>query len=377
MRIAYLFDQVLPCSATDTEQVIYTTTAMARAGADVTLVLPASRGGNDADLDALLEYYQSGPGIKLLRLPSVFPLPDAVRGIEKMAHALRATFSGQLRSFDVLYTRNIPAYIAALLAGYRVAYETYRPWPEQYSIFGHLFRFALNHPRSLGGVFHSEYSRQVYLKLGIPEEKLIVVHNGYDPARYTPPQSQADARAELDLPSDRPIFTYTGRVNMAKGLDIVLEMAKRHPEILVLIVGSEGEGEVEQRAREIENVKIFPWLTFDELPAFLFASDVLLLPPSLGPLKKVGNTVLPMKLFLYLAAGRAILAPISPDTTELLTHDVNAHLIPADDLDAASAAITHLVEDTTRTERLGATAREQAMGLTWDARAEKILTFLS
>ena len=57
---------------------------------------------------------------------------------------------------------------------------------------------------------------------------------------------------------------------------------------------------------------------YDQLSHFLFAADILMIPEP--KVKTVGNTVLPMKLFQYLAAGRAIYAPDAPDTAELLTH---------------------------------------------------------
>lgn len=376
MRIAYVFDQILPSTGTDTEQVLNTTAAMARAGADVTLVLPASMQGGDPPIEALIDYYQVEAPLKLRRLRSVFPMPARLRPVEKLAHALRASFDRDLRTFDTLYARNFALVAAGTTLGYPVAYETYRPWPRQYMGLSHVFKRVMQRPTCVGGIFHSDYCRQAYLEAGIAEEKLIVVHNGYDPRRFTPPLSREEARAQLGLPSDRPIFTYTGRVNMAKGLGMVLDMAGLNRDALFVIVGSEGEGEVEQRAREHENVRVFGWQTYEQLPPFLFASDVLVLPPSMGPLRKVGNTVLPMKLFLYLAAGRAILAPSAPDTAELLTHDVNAHLVPADDLAAASAAVSALLSDPVRARRLGKRAREQAAELTWDGRARRILAFL-
>ena len=83
-----------------------------------------------------------------------------------------------------------------------------------------------------------------------------------------------------------------------------------------------------------------------------------------------------MKLFLYLAAGRPILAPRSPDTAELLRDDDNAVLVPPGDAVAAAEALRRLLADPERVARLGAAAFATSEGLTWDARAEKIERFL-
>ena len=86
-----------------------------------------------------------------------------------------------------------------------------------------------------------------------------------------------------------------------------------------------------------------PWAEPAALPAWLQAADVLLIPPSQAPLQRYRNCVLPMKLFAYLAAGRPILAPASPDTAELLKDQENALLVPPERPKAAAAALDRLL----------------------------------
>lgn len=374
MRIAYVFDQVLPSSATDTEQVLNTVAALGRHGADVTLVLPRGQGAAPPDADALRDYYQVGGPFRVMRLNS-YP-PGRLRLGEKVGHAARAMADKRLRDFDIVYTRNVPSLLAGVLARHPVVYETYRPWPDQRPLVAPAFRAAMTRPNFLGGVFHSEFARACFERLGVAPERLAVVHNGYDPSRFDPPTPQDEARRDLGLALDGPLVTYTGRVTLAKGLGVVLEMARRNPEVRFLFVGSEQIGAFETQAATLPNVEVRGWARFDELPTYLFASDVLVIPPSVGPLESVGNTVLPMKLFLYLAAGRAILAPESPDTAELLTHAQNAWLVRADDPVAASEAVARLAADRALAERLGQGARETAAALTWDARAVRLLATL-
>ena len=64
-----------------------------------------------------------------------------------------------------------------------------------------------------------------------------------------------------------------------------------------------GRGPVERRAESLPNVIVRPWQPFDSVLRYLDAADVLLVPPSAAPLRG-GGTVLPLKLFSYLAAGR-------------------------------------------------------------------------
>ena len=126
----------------------------------------------------------------------------------------------------------------------------------------------------------------------------------------------------------------------------------------------------------MENCHVFGWKAFDEIAPYLYAADVVIIPPTLGPLKKVGNTVLPIKLYAYIAAGRAIYAPIAPDTAELLKHDQNAWLVTPDDEAAELEGFNTLIDNDELLERLSAATAEDAKSLTWDARAECVVKFM-
>jgi glycosyltransferase involved in cell wall biosynthesis len=83
-----------------------------------------------------------------------------------------------------------------------------------------------------------------------------------------------------------------------------------------------------------------------------------------------------MKLFLYLAAGRPIVAPDLPDMREVLRHDENALLVPAGAEQAAADSIARVLGDPVLAGRLSAAALKTSEALTWDARARRILEFL-
>jgi glycosyltransferase involved in cell wall biosynthesis len=83
-----------------------------------------------------------------------------------------------------------------------------------------------------------------------------------------------------------------------------------------------------------------------------------------------------MKLFLYLASGKPVLAPRAPDTRDLLHHGENAILVEPGDTAGAVAALRSLLSDDAGRERLGAAGAASVADLTWDARAERIERFL-
>ncbi len=372
MRLAYVYDAPMPDRGADTEQVVNTAAALARRGVELALLLPGPVTGQ-ADPGPLLDYYQVEGTFALWHLAHRY---RALRPAAKWSHAVRAPGHPASREADLVYTRNLPAVFTHLSRGRPVAYEHFRPWGDQFPVLRPWLRSLLTHPRLVACVFHSEHTRRSFLRLGVPPERVLVAHNGWDPRRLEPRLDRAEARARLDLPPDRPIAVYTGRLNRAKGLDVLLAAARECPEGCFVLVGSEGEGPVEAEARALPNTLVVPWQRFGDLGPWLYAADVLIVPPSLAPLERHGNTVLPLKLFLYLAAGRAVLAPRAPDTAELLVDGVNAALVPPGDPAATAAELRRLFADPARARRLGEAARRTAQSLTWDARAERIERFL-
>jgi glycosyltransferase involved in cell wall biosynthesis len=372
MRIVYAHDEPLPHTGADAEQVVNTVAALARHGVAIELLLPAAR-GNVPDAQQLREYFDVAGAFEVGTLPKS---SLGVRVVEKWTHAIRVARDARTVSADVAYTRNLPSVFTLLRAGRRVVYEHFRPWGDQHPLLRPALRWMMRHPRFVGAVLHSAHTRDSYLRLGAPPERLIIAHNGWDPRRMEPRLSRADARQRLGLPPAGTIAVYAGRVNRKKGLEMLLAAARRMPELTLILVGSEGHDAIEIEAVTLSNVRVVPWQPFRSLAPYLYAADVLIIPPSLAPLEH-GTTVLPLKLFLYLAAGRAILAPVAPDTSELLRAGENAALVPPDDVPAMLDMLRRLAADPALAERLGAAALETARELTWDLRAIRIRDFIA
>lgn len=373
MRLAYSTDQVLPRPVTDAEQLMAMVAAFGQSGAAVDLLMPAHPFRPAPDAARLAAFYEVEPAFRVVPLRGLVP---TFRGLEKLAHGAAAARSAEAAGADVLYTRNLPTVLGTLRLGRApVAYETYRPWPAQHPRRAPLFRWIFRHPRFLGAVLHSGLAAESYRRIGARQEQLLVAHNGYDPRRLEPALARSEARARLGLP-EAPTVVYTGHVSRAKGLGLVLELAAALPEARFVLVGSKGEGPIERRASAMPNVAVVPWQPFSATVPYLYAADVLLIPPTRGPLEDVGNTVLPMKTFLYMAAGRAILGPATPDLREVLADGETARLVPPDEPAASASALRALLADEALRRRLAGAARAAVAGQTWRRRAERVLGFL-
>jgi glycosyltransferase involved in cell wall biosynthesis len=372
MRLIYPLMWARSDRKADREQAIATAAALARAGVEITLLMP--RGPDDPALSAddLRAWFAVEGDFRLIQRPSRWAGEALARTLPWLRQVFR---DPELAGADLLYSR-IPAMLGI---GGRpplpFATEQYRPWPDDWPWIRPLVRRTAARRDCLGLILHSHFAAAAYLRAGVGDEKILVAHNGANPFLGAAP-GKDEARVRVGLPAGRPVALYAGRINAEKGLDQLLALAALRPDVSFVLVGSEGEGPIEAEAARLANVRIVPWQGPAALPAWLAAADVLLIPPSRAPLEQFRNCVLPLKLFSYLAAGRPILAPAAPDTAELLADGGNALLVPPGAPDLAAAALDRILGDATLADRLAAGAFASARDLTWDRRAEKIRIFL-
>jgi len=381
LRVAYVTDQFLNGSGftkatttADAIQIVSMASAFGEAGVDLTLVMPAYPKRPIPTAPQIAAHYGVEPSFEVLPLTGPYPAPLKFRGMEKIAHAIKAAQRSRSRLFDVVYSRNLPVVLGAL-SGTRlpVVYETHRPWPDQDRSKRMLFQALRGHPRFKGLVLHSQLAVKSYADLGYDESRLCVALNGVDGRRFAEPLSVNEARRRLGLPESARLVVYAGHIVPEKGIGLVLDAAQRMPDVSFALVGSAGEGPLEQRARSLPNVRVIPWLPPHHVGTWLMASDILVIPPTRQPTDQIAA---PTKTFQYLAAGRAIVAPALPELEELLTHDVNARLVAPGDVAGLVTTIAGLVQDEVGRARLGANARALVAGRTWEERALHIVDFL-
>jgi glycosyltransferase involved in cell wall biosynthesis len=379
MHIAYITHQRLPNNDTSSIQLVQTAAALARTGATVDLHFPA-RGAAalrppTAWRAALAEHYKADIRFE----PRVLGM-DGVPGVwEKWVHARRALHQSRADHPDVVYTRDQWPAAFALRLGLPVILEYYRPLPDLPWFRRNIIRRFLAHPLCLGLITHSEFARRGYLAAGVPSEKVRTIYNGFDPAAFRIARTPGEARAALSLP-EAPTVTYAGRIAAMKGVGLLLDAAAASPGVQWVIAGDKTSPEAEplvSRGAELGNVRFPGYLTGESLTLVLQAGDALVIPPSAAPLERYRMTVLPIKIFQYLAAGRPILCGDLPDTAELLQADVTSVRLPPDDASALAVAAIALTRDRERAARLGSAARDLAAGLTWDARGRRILEYIA
>jgi len=361
MKILFTFENPLPSAEADAEVFVTTARYLAGLASGTWLHVPMRKAEDQAACETLA-------GMPAIRARA--PIGPAI--LRHFICGLTMPFRKEFRQADLVYTRNLWMAWTSLKFGQRVVFDHYRPWPDQIPPLQRWLHRLFCHPRLLANICHSDYTRGKYLNIGVPADKLVCIHNGYEPQRLAEQLSPEAAKRKLGLDPARKTAVYTGRVNHKKGLDLVIQAARQLPEVQFVLVGSYGEGPIEALAKDVPNVTIVPFQPAEKLSDYIFAADLLLIPPSWAPLAIFGSTVLPLKLFFYLAAGRPILAGETPDVMEVLRHRDNAILCKPDDVAALVDGIRTVFGDEALAARIAAKAQEDSRALTWDARVAKI-----
>ncbi|QCE33428.1 glycosyltransferase family 4 protein [Acetobacteraceae bacterium] len=366
MKILFTFENPLPNTAADAEVFLSTAKALRKHFQDSKILLPLNKGQSLREVE---EKY----GVQVI--PYKVPLSPAAW--RHFCCGLTLGFRSSFRQADVLYTRNLWVAWVSTLFGKPTVYDHYRAWTDQIpplTVF--ILQFILR-PSFLFYACHSKYLRNKYLDMGCPQERIHLAHNGFNPERFANLPSVEEARKLLNIPSEKPIILYSGRINHKKGLSVVLEAAKKLPNHLFILVGHEKDNSVTEEAKKIPNVELRPWETDEKrLGIYLQAADILLIPPSLDPIAVAGATILPLKTFLYLGSGKVIVAGTTPDIMELLKDGENARLVTPDHPDELAACLRELTSDPEQMERIRQKAYKDGTSLTWDMRAERISKIL-
>lgn len=209
---------------------------------------------------------------------------------------------------------------------------------------------------------------------GVPADRIVVIPNGINEAHFAQAPATAQAKAALGW-EGALVLGFTGFVRDWHGVDRVLRWlasgdAPGNARLLMVGDGP-ARADLEALARDLGlqgRVRFTGVVPRHEVPAYVAAFDVAL-QPAVVPYAS------PLKLFEYLALGKAVVGPRQPNLEEVLTDGRNALLFDPEAPGALEAALGELCQDEALREHIAAgSARTIArLGLTWRANAERVV----
>ena len=206
----------------------------------------------------------------------------------------------------------------------------------------------------------------ILVQNGVDAARISVIPNGIDLARF------ADHRLASDEAAVR--LGFTGFVRTWHALDTVIE-GMAHSSLgrgISLTILGDGPA-CPDLAALAKNLDVSGQVHFAglvqpaDVPAMTAGFDIAL-QPSATPYAS------PLKIFDYMAAGCAIVAPDQPNIREILAHERTAVLFDPEKPGAMWNAVERLIGDADLRRRLGAAARAELVrqNYTWAGNAQRV-----
>ena len=370
MKIIAISTARIPSDTANSIQVMKACQAMQQIGHEVELLVP---GANPSPWDLLAERYGLTTPFGVTWLP-------ARSSLRRYDFSWKAARLANRKKFEILYTWPVQAAVFGRSLNLPVVLDLHGPPAGR--LGPRLFRSFLRHgerrrvcpiTKALLEILERRYGSR------LDPDQVVIAPNGVELERYTGLPAPSEARGQLGISGD-PVAGYTGHLYPGRGMGLLLELAKRHPQVQFVWIGGR-EGDVAYwtsrlEREEVRNIRITGFIDNRRLPLYQAAMDFLLM-----PYEKViegsggGNSAdycSPMKMFEYMATGRAIISSDLTPLREVLDEEI-AVLCPPEDPDAWSHALTALLSDPDRARLLGESARLRAQAYTWTGRQKRIL----
>jgi len=374
MKLVYVANTILPSKKANSLQTMKMCEAFARIGHETFLLLPKIA---HHQVDPF-EFYDVSPLFKIIRCP--YP---GIKG-KNIFYGLHEAKQVRRIKPDIVYGRCLFGCTHAAWMGYPVIFETHIPVWKNSDLTSFYFK----------GLSVSNYLKRVVLisnalkeyfmeHTSLPPDKLLPAHSGASEIK------QGKDTEDVQWPG-RPQclqLAYTGHLYPGKGIEIIEKLAEHIEDVDFHIIGGYTRDlNFWQDRIKNKNVHFHGFLPQRKLSGCFKHMDVCLLPnqrsvsaASIMNSKDVdiGEFTSPMKLFEYMAHGKAIVASDLPHLREVL-NDSNAYLVRSDDISQWIAAIIKMKTDAHLRKQIANNAYNDFLNkYSWTKRAEYVLGSIS
>ena len=374
MKLLYLANLRLPTEKAYGIQIAKTCEAFADCGLDLLLLYPNR---NNKIKEDIFSYFSVKNNFKTKKLYSPdFYWPGSLDKfsfhIKNFVSAVALSVFALRNKFDVIYSRD--ELIIFLLSFFKsnLVFEAHR-LSKQKMLFYRWFKI-----KNTKIVAITKSLKRELCDIGFSGEDILVAPDGVDLREFDLSLFKNEARLKVGLPQDKKIIMYTGHLFGWKGAQILLQTARNfQPDdaLFVFVGGTEFDVKnFREKAEGLNNVWILGHSPRREVPLYLKAADVLILPNS-AKYDVSSKYTSPLKLFEYMASGRPIVASDLASVREVL-NDKNAILVKPDDPGNLAEGIAKIFRDNFLGERLTEEARKNVKDYTWTKRTASILNFI-
>lgn len=358
MKIVYLSSSKIPSLTANSIHVMKMCQAFASKGHSVKLICIDGKKKVDDEYD----FYGVERCFEIIKLRRPkgrvgnFVYGLRIRHLLKNGHSLP----------DIFYARNIYGLAFIANTGIPLIYEAHSIPGSMRSLLENWLLSRTNFARL---VVISNVLKSKYLELfGFLDEKMIrVAHDAADlPLNYS------DNIINLD---DKKVNVgYFGSLYTGRGLGLISELVRRLPYINFHIIGGlpNNVSIWKSKLDHYSNVFLYGFMPHPEAEKYRQAMDILIAPYQETVV--TSEWMSPLKIFEYMAAGKAIVCSDFPVLREVLSDGINALLVSPRDVDQWYEALIKLSADSALRHKLSTNARKKVEKyFTWTIRAARVL----
>jgi glycosyltransferase involved in cell wall biosynthesis len=202
-----------------------------------------------------------------------------------------------------------------------------------------------------------------------PRARALVIPYGIDTSLFRPDNFDPEILRKYEVPLDRRIILYAGRVIKQKGIDYLIDAApkvlSRMKSVHFVVIGDGPD--LKRIIKRAEKEGLRGHITFTgpvsnkEMPSFYNRCTLFLL-PSL-------TEGIPRAALEAMACGVPVITTRLPWTRGLITHKENGYLIPPKDSNAIAKSIIELLSNEMSARNLGKSGRTRVLNKYDDARS--------
>jgi glycosyltransferase involved in cell wall biosynthesis len=219
--------------------------------------------------------------------------------------------------------------------------------------------------------------RRHFEQAGIDTRHFEVMHNGIDPQQFHPEVDARLIREQYAL-KGKCVIGFVGWMRQWHRLDLLFEafatLPNREECVLLLVGAGPALPGLLERARELgiaAQAHFTGPVRHADIPAHIAAMDITVL-PAIPPYAS------PMKLFEYMAMGKAVIMPDQPNLREIVRDGENGVLVPASDNGVGRALHALAADQALRARLAGAAAETIHRGkFYWTENARRVLEGLN
>lgn len=366
MKICYLTESILPSFSADSVNSMRMCNGLAQAGHEVVLVVP------DRPLPVPVNedphaYYGIPASFRIDKIPW-----RLIAGRSYYYGYCAARHCRRLKP-DLVYSRsNWEAMFSAWL-GLPTVFEAHMAIGGR--VTERMFSFLLG-SRNLKGIVSISDALKKYLvdEWSYPGERIVVARDAADVGDVSPLDLAIGRRGVVKV-------GYAGMLVPGRGIEFMFALAARLPGMdFHILGGTPGQVDYWRKQNPGANVYFHGGQPPRNVPRWLKACDIVIAPYGqkvtigLGEEALITNWTSPMKLFEYMAAGKAIVCSDLPVLREFMRSGENSLLCPPGEVEPWVEALSRLAADSSLRTRLGAQAlREVKENYSWRKRAELVV----